>query len=409
MKQIKKIKRCRICKSSDLYKFLDLGKMPIPNGFLRKEDLPKKEKYFPLACLFCRNCTLVQLADVVHPSVMFKDYVYIPSGSKLLMNNFYNLACDAYKKLNLSKSSLVVDIGSNDGSLLSFFKGLGTRVLGIDPALNLAKVANEQGIPTEIGLFSRTLAKKIVSKYGQADLITATNVVAHIDDLEDLLCGVGVLLKERGLFISEFHYLLDLVAKNEFDTIYHEHLSYFSLKPFQVLVEGLGFGIDEVRRINIHGGSLRVTLRKKPEGIHCKTVKYLISLEERNGLYTQDTYKQFAEKILALKNELKSLLLTLKANDKKIVGLGAPAKANVLTNFFDIGCEVLDYIADATLYKQGRYTPGKHIPIYPEERVFADLPDYSVIFAWNFANEIIQKYRKTRTKFIIPVPAIKIV
>lgn len=409
MEQVKRVKKCRICKSADLYKFLDLGSMPISNGFLRKVDLAKKEKYFPLDCLFCRNCNLVQLANVVHPNVMFRDYAYIPSGSKLLMNDFYNLACEAYRKLRLSKSSLVVDIGSNDGSLLNFFKGLGTRVLGVDPALNLAKVALEKGIPTEIGLFSKTLAKKIVVKYGQADLITATNVVAHIDDLDDLLSGVWLLLKKRGLFISEFHYLLDLVTKNEFDTIYHEHLSYFSLKPLQVLVEKLGFEIDDVRRINIHGGSLRVTLRKKSKGMHCKTVRYLISLEERGGLYREDTYKQFAERILVLKNELKSLLLALKANGKKIVGLGAPAKANVITNFFDIGPEILDYIADATLYKQGRYTPGKHIPIYPEERVFADLPDYSVIFTWNFANEIIQKYRKTRTKFIIPIPAIKIV
>jgi len=409
MKQIKKVKRCRICKSRDLYKFLDLGEMPIPNGFLREEDFPKQEKYFPLACLFCRNCNLVQLADVVNPDIMFKDYVYIPSGSKLLMNNFYNLACDAYKKLNLSKSSLVFDIGSNDGSLLSFFKGLGTRVLGVDPALNLAKVAKERGIPTEVGLFSRTLAKKIVSKHGQADLITATNVVAHIDDLENLLDGIRLLLKDQGLFICEVHYLLDLITKNEFDTIYHEHLSYFSLKPWKVLVEKHGFEIDEVRRINIHGGSLRLTLRKKSGGTHCKTVKYLITLEERSGLYTEDTYRQFAGRILALKTELKSLLVNLRAKGKKIVGLGAPAKANVITNFFDIDPQVLDYIADATLYKQGRYTPGKHIPIYPEERIFADLPDYSVIFTWNFANEIIQKYRKTGTKFIIPIPEVKIV
>jgi len=414
IKDCKLQNNCRICHSKRLYKFLDLGSMPIPNGFLKKEQLNKREKKYDLACCFCEKCGLVQLSNVVNPELMFKNYVYIPSTAKVMMNNFSNLAYQIYQRIRLNDKSLVIDIGSNDGSLLTFFKGFGCRVLGIDPAENLAKVAELNGVPTEIKLFGTRTAKTIARKYGKADVITATNVIAHIDNLHQVFQGIIHLLSKDGLFITEFPYLLDLMTKNQFDTIYHEHLSYFSLKPWKTLVESYGFEIVGAERRQIHGGSIRlIHQRKRAKGKRStKVVDYLISLEEERGLYNKKSYDKFAKRISNLKVGLNGLLASLKIKRKKIVGYGAAAKGNVLTNFFGIGPKLLDYIVDSTSYKQGLYTPGKHIPVYPESRLLIDMPDYALILAWNFSDEIIEKqktFRKKGGKFIIPIPKIKIV
>ncbi len=409
---VKDLTRCRICLSRNLYKFLSLGSMPIPNGFLKKDQLSKKEEHFPLECFVCMDCYLVQLTCVVDPELMFKNYVYIPSTAKVMMNNFSNLAYLANQKVNLKGNDLVVDIGSNDGSLLRFFKNFGAKVLGIDPAENLAKIAIQSGIPTETRLFNKNSASFIFKKYGRAKVITATNVVAHIDDLHELMQGVEVLLDKNGIFITEFPYLLDLLTKNQFDTIYHEHLSYFSLKPWINLLDRYGFEIIEVQRVLVHGGSIRLTHRAKRGKIRNRTVGYLISLEEEAGLYEKKVYDQFTKRILNLRTVLNKLLKDLKAADKKIVGLGAAAKGNVLTHFFDIGTETLDYIADSTPYKHGLFTPGKHIPVVKEEKVLEDMPDYALILAWNFADEIMEKhkvFKKRGGKFIIPIPEVRIV
>lgn len=412
--EVEAVRKCRICKSKRLYKFLDLNKMPIPNGFLPKESLKVPEKKYELACFYCENCGLVQLTTVVNPEIMFKNYVYIPSTAKVMMNNFSNLVYTVHQEMRFNKDSLVIDIGSNDGSLLTFFKSFETRVLGIDPALNLATVARMNGIPTEAVLFNRKTASSILKKHGKADVITATNVIAHIDDLHQVFQGVSTLLKKNGMFITEFPYLLDLVAKNQFDTIYHEHLSYFSLKPWKFLLEKFGFEIVKAQRLLIHGGSIRLThkRKKKRSTSFKKTIDYLINLEKRNGLYDKTTYDIFAKNVDSLKKELTTMLKELKKKKMKIVGYGAAAKGNVLTNFFNIGTSVLDYIVDSTPFKQGLYTPGKKIPVYPENRILKDMPDYVLILAWNFADEIIekqQKYRKKGGKFIIPIPEIKIV
>src|SRR3989344_7765548 len=233
---VKDLKKCRVCGSSKVVKFLDFGSMPIPNGYLNSKELVGLERKFELACFFCEECYLVQLTKVVNPNFMFRNYVYVSAMANVMMNNFSNLSHQIYKSQKLNSRSLVVDIGSNDGSLLAFFKNFGVKVLGIDPAKNLAKIANMRGINTESVLFNLKNAKKIAKKYGQADVICGCNVIAHIDDLHQVMKGVDSLLKKNGVFITEFPYLLDLINKSEFDTIYHEHLSYFSLKPWLRLV-----------------------------------------------------------------------------------------------------------------------------------------------------------------------------
>lgn len=408
MHEYKKVDRCRICGSDDFYKFLDFGKMPLPNNFLKKEDF-KSEKLYPMACLFCESCGLVQLDTVINPRLMFENYVYIPSASRGLLDDFYNLVYWSLKKVK-TRQPFVVDIGSNDGSLLSFYKSFGAKVLGVDPARNLKDVALANGVETEVGFFDKKIAGKIQKKWGSADIICATNVVAHVDDLEGLLKAAYQLLAEDGFFICEFHYLSNLISGNEFDTIYHEHLSYFSLKPWYEMVRKIGFEIVDVQKIPIHGGSLRVAHSKN--GRRSKNVDYLISLEEYQGLYKKDAYDTFAENILRIKGDLKTLLLDLIKYKKKIIGLGAPAKATVLSNFFDIGDETLEFICDSTPYKVGLYTPGKHIPIYAENMAFDVKPDYALILAWNWASEIMTKFRplrKSGTKFIIPLPKVEVI
>src|SRR3989338_1312781 len=396
-KPISFLNKCRICGSRELFKFLNLGLMPIPNGFLKIEDTNKPEDKYELSCLSCENCGLVQLTNMVNPNLMFKNYVYVPSESKTMMNNFSNLSHQIFSTSKLGGKSLIVDIGSNDGSLLSFFKNYGTKILCVDPAENLAKIA-----------------KILKKKYGSADVITATNVVAHINDLHNFFKGISHLLSKNGVFVTEFPYLLELIRGTEFDTIYHEHLSYFSLKPWITLVESYGFEIVNVQKLLIHGGSIRLTHKKegKRNRIAEHMVKNMISVEEKYGIYNKKTLSAFSYRVDTLKIELMNLLRHLKRKRKKIVGYGAAAKGNILTNYFNIGPKILDYIVDSTPYKQGLFTPGKHIPVYRENRLAIDKPDYALILAWNFADELIEKektFRKLGGKFIIPIPKVKIV
>ncbi len=413
-KDFKVVEKCRICGSKKLYKFLDLGLMPLANSFKQKKDLKRRENKYELACLFCQNCGLVQLSIVVNPKVMFSNYVYIPSTSKIMMNNFISLSSQAFNEKKLDETSLVIDIGSNDGSLLTFFKAYDCKVLGIDPAVNIAKVAELNGVPTEVELFGNKVAERIKKKHGQADVITATNVIAHIDNLKDVFKGIKVLLKKDGIFITEFPYLPELIDKLEFDTIYHEHLSYFSLKSWNYFVSKMGFEICGIRRLQIHGGSIRLTHRRKSNKKNPakKTFNYLLDIEKRKGLDKKETYDKFSKKIIKLKGDINNLINLLKNDKNRIVGYGAAAKGNTLTNYLGIGKDKLDYIVDSTSYKQGLYTPGTNIPIYAENKLQRDMPDYALILAWNFANEIIEKqeqYRIKGGKFIIPLPEVKII
>lgn len=413
--EIKRVTKCRICKSKDLIDVLDLTAQPIPNGFLTKSQLKQTEERYPLAVCFCNNCSLMQLRYLVNPKVMFDNYLYIPSASKTRINHFKNLADEVKDITKFSEKSLIIDIGSNDGSLLTEFKNLGAKTLGIDPAENLVKVAALSGIETVNDYFDSQIAKKIVKKYGKAKAILATNVIAHINDLYEVMKGGEILLEDSGIFLMQFPYSLDLIEKNLFDTIYHEHLSYFSLKSLLVLSENSELEIFDMEKSELDGGSLKVYWKKKSNKkrkVNIDIINNILKEEENYGLYDIKTYESFADRVEKLKNDAVKKLTSLKKKGKTIVGYGAAAKANVLLNYFGIDKKLIDYIVDSTPYKQGRFTPGSHIPIYPEDKIYETNPDYVLIFAWNFAKEIMDKNRKFKNhggKFIFIEPKVKIV
>lgn len=414
MRNVREVKYCRICNSTDLYSFLNLGNQPIPNGFLTKDELSQDEKKYPLVVAYCRSCSLTQVKYVVDAEVMFKNYLYIPSASQTRLDNFRQLAQDVKKRTTLDSTSLIVDIGSNDGSLLTVFKNLGMRVMGIDPAENLVKIAELNGIPTTLGYFDTKLAARVVQKQGKATVAFATNVFAHIDDIHEFLNGVALLLDDDGIFVSQFPYVLDLLRENQFDTIYHEHLSYFSVKSLINLASQSDVEIFDIESSSLDGGSLKVfwKLRKCPKyQVQQTTIEKYLRNEEKQGIYSDNTYVEFAKRVKRLKNDSKKKLLALKKAGKKLIGYGAAAKGNILLNYFDISPRLFDYIVDSTLYKQGRYTPGKHIPIFSEAKILETKPDYIVILAWNFKNEIIKKnslVKKYGGKFMVCVPKVEI-
>ena len=407
------VKRCRVCKHENLHKFLELGPTPLANNFLKREQLNSPEPSFPLDLCFCNNCGLVQLSYVVPPEMMFSHYLWVSGTSYTVPVHFQQLANEATEIVNAGDDSLVVDIGSNDGTLLKGFKNLGLKVLGVEPATNIAKIARESGMETINSFFNESAALKIVSEKGRAKIITATNVVAHIDDLDNLLKGVKTLLEDDGTFVIEVPYLVDMIENNEFDTAYHEHLSYFAIKPLVKLFKIYDMEIFDVKRVPIHGGSIRVYVKRISAKLFVTdAVKNLLDIEEKNALHILDAYEKFAERIGTLRENLLSLLKELKMSGKRIIGYGAAAKGNTLLNYCKIDTTILDYIADKNPLKQGLYTPGTHIPVFGVEKIVEDKPDYILILAWNFADEIIkqqQKFKDSGGKFIIPIPEPKII
>lgn len=405
--------KCRICDGSNLTKFLDLGIMPPANGFMQKSKLDSPEPMYPLVVDFCGDCGLVQLEDVVQKEVLFRDYIYFSSVTDTIPQHFAQQAEEVTERF-ASKDSLVVEIGSNDGVLLKALKKYGVKPLGVEPATNLAKFANSIGLETINNFFSEELAHEIAQKRRKARIIIGNNVVGHIDDLHDLVRGVNTLLEDDGVFILEVPYLVDLIEKKEYDTIYHEHLSYFSIRSLMELFGQFNMQIFDVKRfLNIHGGSIRVYVRKI-NGVcrHPAKMVSLLALEKRMKLDSVETYLEFAAQIASNKKRLLSLLNKLKADGKSIVGYGAPAKGNVLLNYCKIGTETLDYIIDSTQAKQGLYTPGMHIPVLAPEKFREDCLDYALMLAWNFEEEILKKefrYREGGGKFIIPIPDPRIV
>jgi len=410
---VKKIKNCRTCKSTKLKNFLYLGKMTMVNNFLTSYQLNDPEPRFPLTTCLCLNCGLVQTREVVDPEILYKNYVYISSFSQTMADHFQNLAKSLVSRFNLTSSSLVVEIGSNDGTLLQLLKNLGMKVLGIDPAKNLAKVANQNGIETWDTFFNNAVAKRIVKeKQVEVSLVIGTNVFAHIDNLDDVLEGLNLMLGDRGVFVAEFPYLVDLVQGTQFDTIYHEHLSYFSVKPLVHLFDRFNLELFDVERTPVHGGSIIIYVRKKvPEPTASKNVGQLLTLEEKLKIHDIKTLKSFAKNVEKIKKDLILLLTRLKKQNKKIVGFGAPAKGNILLNYCGIDNKLVDYLTDNIPYKHGLYSPGTHLQVFPQEKIAQDKPDYVLLLAWNFKEEILGKlkdYRKQGGKVIIPIPKVEI-
>jgi len=397
--------KCRICSSKNLKMVLDLGEQPPANSFIDQNQLNSTEFKFPLRLFWCSDCFLVQLLDIVDKEYLFKNYFYMTSASKPIVDHFKKYAQDVYKEFLEGKNDqFVVEIGSNDGSLLSEFKKLGTSILGIEPATNLSNLANQSSITTKNTFFSSQLSKEIIKSH-HASVVVANNVIAHVEDLHDLMEGIQILIGNDGIFIFEVPYLLDLIKKLEFDTIYHEHLSYFSILPLLKLVKQFGLEIFDIRKQSVHGGTLRIFVSKKDNYQINNSVNFFINEENKLGLDKIEFYHKFSTNVEELKKNLLKLLTQLKKENKSLLGYGAPAKGNVLLNYCGIDTNFLDYIVDTTPLKQGKYTPGMHIPIIPPKNL--KNTDVALLLAWNYESEILLKekmFRNNGGKFLIPVP-----
>lgn len=408
-----KINYCRMCKGKNLKKVIKLSPTPPANAFLTKSSIKNRESFFPLDVNFCLDCGQLQLTHVVSPIVLFKNYVYVSSTSPVFINHFEEYAKDLIKRFKLNKKSLVIDIGSNDGILLKPLKKAGVKVIGIDPAINIARKATKEGIKTFPYFLNLKIARKIVKKYGSCDAICANNAFAHINNLDEIIESVKILTKDEGIFVIEFPYLVDFIEKNYFDLIYHEHLSYLSIRCLSALLKRHSMEIFDAKKVLSHGGSLRVYIKKAPSKHKVQPIiEKFIEEEKKLGLDNVNTYLKFAKRIEENKKKLIKLLKQLKSSGKTIVGYGAPAKGNTLLNYFKIGPTILDYIVDDSKYKQGLYTPGTHILVVPFDKIAKSKPDYILLLAWNFAKPLMKKlsdFKKSGGRFIIPVPEAKII
>ncbi len=404
----RQLKNCRMCNSINLYTFLDLGFIPPADKILEQKDLEEYEALFPLKIMQCLDCGLTQLTHAVNPRILYGEkYLYESSITETGKKHFFDMADSICNQFNLAKESLIIDIGSNVGVLLEGFKNNGMRVLGIDPAPKIAKIANERGIETWQEFINPEVAEKIVKQKGKALIVTGTNVFAHIDDKEGLMKALNILLDEEGIFIVEAPYFIDLYEKLEYDTIYLDHLEYLSIKPLVNFFNKYGLELFNVEKYDIHGTSIRFFVARKGKKTIKPIVNELIEMENSKGIYNQENLYNFAERVRKHKEKLVSLLRTLKMQGKKIVAISAPAKGNTLLNYCKIGTDLIDYATEKSKIKIGKYTPGMHIPIVGEERLLEDKPDYGLILAWNFANEIIKNneaFRQIGGRFIIPIP-----
>jgi SAM-dependent methyltransferase len=404
--------KCRSCGSTDASHILDLGQQPLANNLLTPADLAKQEPKFPLRLAVCKSCWMLQITDLVPPVELFSEYLYFSSFSDLMLRHSRE-ACDGYmKEFGLNGQSLVVEVASNDGYLLQNFVKAKVPCLGIEPAANIAKIAREKGIETLVEFFGKKIASDLAAKNRQADLILGNNVFAHAPDTNDFVAGLKTLLKPKGRIALEFPYGADFIEHTEFDTIYHEHVFYFTLTALKPLFERHGLTLFRVQRLPIHGGSLR--LFAGHTGAHAveKSVTDLLAEETCKGVNAIGYYEGFANQVRALKDDLVALLAKLKKEGKSIAAYGASAKGSTLLNYYGVGAETLDFVADRSTYKQGRLTPGTHIPIVPPEELLKRKPDYMLLLTWNFADEILAQqklYRDAGGKFIVPIPKVKVV
>lgn len=403
---------CRLCDSSDLACVLSLTPTPPANAFVPADKLDRSQEVHPLDLWFCRDCAHLQLLDVLDPRELFEDYVYVSGTSPVFVEHFRRYAAAMVDGFGLKPGDLVVEIGSNDGTLLSAFKDHGLRVLGVDPARDVARRANEAGIETLTGFFAPDTAAAIRASHGPAACIAANNVLAHIDDLGAVIDGVADLLAPDGILVFEVSYLLDVYEKTLFDTVYHEHLDYHSVLPLKGFLARHGMTLIDAQRVDTHGGSLRA-IAQKAGGPHAERpgVEALIAAERAAGLHDEQVLRDFGRKIDRLGEELKSLVRGLKSEGKSLAGYGAPAKATTLLYHFGLGPDELDYIVDDSPLKQGLYSPGQHIPVVPSSVLAQRPPDYLLILAWNFAEAIIAKnaaFAAAGGRFIIPVPTLKV-
>ena len=400
---------CRSCGCGGLQKVLSLGRTPLANALLTAEQLQQPEETYPLELVFCSQCSLVQLTESVAPEKLFREYVYFSSFSDTMLRHAEQLSSELIGSKDLGATSLVIEVASNDGYLLQFYQRAGVPVLGIEPATNIARAAEQKGIRTVCDFFDEQLARRLVEEGQQADVIHAHNVLAHVPDLNGFVRGLRELLKDDGVILVEVPYVKDMISASEFDTVYHEHLSYFSLTALNELFTRNGLTIQLVERLTIHGGTLRVYAGHEQE--QDGSVAQLLSDEQAWGVGDINFYSGFGERVEQLRSELVGLLRKLKAEDKRIAVYGASAKGSTLLNYCGLGKGTLDYVVDRSTVKQGRYTPGSHLQIYAPEKLLEDMPDYVLLLTWNFATEILEQqaeYRARGGRFIVPVPSVRV-
>jgi dTDP-4-dehydrorhamnose reductase/SAM-dependent methyltransferase len=404
---------CRVCGNGDLRKYLDLGMMPLANNLEDDAQTAKSIDRYPLQVSFCGECSLSQTTVIIDPSKLFGHYTYRSSISKGYVTHCREMAQSIGAKLELQASDLVVDIAGNDGALLSEFKDeLGVQVMNVDPAENICAIAEQRGVPSIVDFWSMDVARKILDSHDKPKLITATNVFAHVDDVRSFLDAAHHCLADGGALVLEFPYVVDFIEHREFDTVYFEHLSYVGLKPVMKLAEGSGMHVFHVEKYDIHGGSLRVFIANDGSHEPDESVDRFLKAERKGGFHDFDRYEIWSEDIDDLISELTGQLRYLKEHGDSIAAFGAAAKGNTLLNACHLNTGVIDYIIDDTPEKIGKYSPGTGIPVVDRSRLAEDTPDYLLILAWNFANEIVESlgdFRRAGGKFVIPVPGFEIV
>lgn len=402
---------CRICHSPELQPVLSLGMTPLADALRRKEQLSQVEPMFPLNVAFCLHCSLLQLLETVPPEVLFcRDYPYYSSFSPALLQHSRANAVDLIESRGLNANSLVIELASNDGYLLKNFVKQGIRVLGVDPAEGPARAAEKIGVSTLCRFFGESLAREIAASSKAADVIIANNVLAHVADLHGFVEGIRILLKEDGVAVLEMPYVKDLVDHCEFDTIYHEHLCYFSVTALDYLFRMHSLFLNNLKHLSIHGGSLRIYVEKKKNV--SSTVQDMLATEAAEKVTRIDYYRDFAEKVEEIRKELCRLLKCLKQQGARIAAYGAAAKGSTMINYSGIGTEFVDFVVDRNTHKQGLYMPGQPIPVLAPEALLERRPNYVLLLAWNFVDEILQQqqeYRRGGGRFIIPVPNPRVV
>jgi len=401
-----RIEACRSCSGDALEEVLDLGQMPLADGLLRPEDLGRPEPRYPLSVVVCAGCGLAQLRETVEPEELFcRDYPYFSSFSPALLRHSEANVEERIARQRLGPGSLAVELASNDGYLLQYYAKNGIPVLGVDPAEGPAQAAVARGVPTLNTFFTRELAQVLREQGRSADVIHANNVLAHVPDPNGFVGGIAALLADDGVAVIEVPHVLELVRHCEFDTIYHEHLCYFSVHALRPLFQRQGLVLNDLRRLSIHGGSLRLYVSRAAG--ESAEVSRALSDEAEAGLDSADGYRSFGARVGALRTELRALLERLKGSGARLAAYGAAAKGATLINYVGIGPELVDFVVDRNTHKHGRFMPGEQLPIHPAERLIEDQPDYTLLLAWNFRDEILEQqaeYRSRGGRFVVPVP-----
>jgi 2-polyprenyl-3-methyl-5-hydroxy-6-metoxy-1,4-benzoquinol methylase len=406
--------KCLFCASPLAQTFVDLGMSPLCESYISHEQLNQMEAFYPLHVRVCGQCFLVQLQEYVSPEHIFTEYAYFSSYSESWLAHAKNYVDMIVGRLNLGPGSLAVELGSNDGYLLRNFVNKGIPVLGVEPAANVAKVAVEKGVPTRVAFFGRKTAEKIVADGQKADLVIGNNVLAQVPDLNDFVAGIQIVLKPQGVATLEFPHLARLMEQNQFDTIYHEHFSYFSLISVEKIFAAHGLTLFDVEELSTHGGSMRIYARHTADNSRPATGR-LADLRNRElalGLNQMNAYSSFDEQVKATKRNLLDFLIQARRSGKKIAGYGAPGKGNTLLNYCGIRTDFLDFTVDRNPYKHGKFLPGTHIPIFPVEKIDESRPDYLLILPWNLKDEIVKQMARIRDwggQFVVPIPNVQVI